>query len=273
MTIWPFKWRVVGAHALWCAGAFAWVSCSGQHEASAEISADWLETAQHDLSQPRQVLYESVSSRGTQQSGRIFFQDATHFRVETILVMASTTPDGAVEQITVPVTSASDGENLRIQLPAIYGSPASVAVFPVQRFAELASVSPTSSLHRFRPESLNPILLAQALLRGCDSAEQLVEQPDDHTQHFTAALPTELLLALGLVDPSERNLAFSVHFELAEASGKFSALQIVAGNSESTRYTLRFDDCPAATLMNAEGFSLTIPEGFVIVDLSQQLTH
>jgi len=273
MTIWPFSCRAAGVVVLLCACAFPWVSCSGQQEAAAKTSADWLEIAQYDLAQPRQASYESISSRGTQQSGRVFFQDAIHFRVETILVMASTNPEGEVEQIEVPVTSATDGENLRIQLPAIYGSPPSVAVFPAQRFAELATVSLTSPLYRFRPESLNPILLAQALLACCASVEKPVEQPDDGMDHLIAALPTESLIALGLVGPSEKDHVFSLQFELAETSGKFSGLKVVGINKEIIRYLLRFDDLPAAVAMNADGFSLTIPEGSVIVDLSLQLTR
>jgi len=181
--------------------------------------------------------------------------------------------DGEAEQMEAKVVSASDGTDLRIQLPAVFGTQSSTAIFPVAKFDELASVPPTSSLHRFRLESLTPVHMSQALLAGCTDVIQL-DSDENHVEdflHFSARLSSELLVDLGLIESDEQGSTFDLLFELAAPDGKFVGLRVVGAESGITRFLLRINDTSAANTINNESFSLTIPEGHVIIDLSLQL--
>lgn len=241
--------------------------------ADAESPADWLEVAKASLRAPRQASFVIVSGRSSEKTGRLTFQDLTHFRVESTLTVATTEPSGDSASMQLEIVSAADGETLRIQLPAVFGAPASMAVFPVQRFRELEAVGPESPLHRYRLESLSPVHMAGALLEACSEIEAQDNDNATGSQAFTAQVKTETLIALGILDTSAQGESFLLQLNLDQTSGKFAGLQVVGARGGIVRFLMQIDDIAAPAASLDRGFSLTIPDGQVVVDLALQLPH
>lgn len=237
----------------------------------AESPADWLEVAQASLRAPRNASFVMASGRSSEKSGLLIFQDLTHFRVESTQSIATTTPGGEGTAVQLEIVSAADGETLRIQLPAVFGAPASIAVFPVKRFQELKAVGPKSPLHRYRPESLSPIHMASALLEVCSEIERNDDSSTADLLAFTAQVKTETVIALGIVEASAQEESFLLHLNLDRASGILAGLQVVGAEGGIIRLKMRLDDLTAPMASDGRGFSLTIPDGQVVVDLALQL--
>ena len=306
MATWPSSWRALPAVATSACLLAVFASCSdggtsrsgsvsttssaagvtdgvaadsSTLAADADSAEDWLEVARSDLRSPRQSSYTSSSARSGSQRGRLIFEDRTHFLIRSIIPVASTSSDGEAEDTEFEVVRAVDGKELRILLPAVLGTASSVAVFPVSRFDELAKLRPGHSLHRFRLESLNPVLMAQALLDVCTDVEesedskQSDDADDSKGQRLTADLQAEDLLSLGVIDLNDREPAFKLQVEIAMETGKFVGLKVLGASSNAVRLQLQFQDLPQASRLNEEGFTLTIPAGHDIVDLSQQLNR
>jgi outer membrane lipoprotein-sorting protein len=293
MATWPFSRQAIPALTVSVCLLAVLASCSDDVASTsgsaistaivdADSAEDWLEIARVDLSKPRQSFYTSSSARSGSQRGRLVFQDRTHFLIRSIIPVATTSSDGEAEDTEFEVVRAADGKELRILLPAVLGTESSVAVFPVSRFDELANLRPGHPLHRFRLEALNPVLMAQALLEVCTD----VEEPDDSKQATTkqadsakdstrerliASLRAEDLLHLGVIDLNDREPAFQIQIEIATGTGKFVGLKVLGTSSNAVRLQLQFEDLPEDSHLHEEGFTLTIPAGHDIVDLSQQL--
>ena len=268
----------------WCAASVllgALVSCSEGESANSPNAApaDWLEVAQASLRFPRQASFVIASGRGGEKVGKLNFQDQTHFRVESALTVGTTTPSGEATTAQLEIVSAADGETLRIQLPAVFGAPASVAVFPVQRFADLEAVGPSSPLHRYRLESLSPVHMARALLAACSEIEAehdnknagSGEAKPTGTRSFSASIHASSLIELGILDASEQEKSFVLQLDLDQASGKFAGLQVVGVKGGIGRFSMLIHDFTAPVAFADKGFTLPIPDGQVVVDLALQL--
>lgn len=293
MAIWPSSWRAAPACVATACFLAVLASCSddiapssgsttaatAKSAADADSAADWLEVVREDLGAARQSSYTSSSARSGSQRGRLVFEDRTHFLVRSIIPVATTSSDGEAEDTEFEVVRAVDGKELRILLPAVLGTESSVAVFPVSRFDELAKLRPGHSLHRFRLESLNPVLMAQALLDVCteveetDGANQGVAAGDSSMQYLTANLQAEDLLSLGVIDLNDREPSFKIQIEIAKKTGKFVGLTVLGAASGAVRLQLHFDDLAQDSRLHQEGFTLSIPAGHDIVDLTQQLNR
>ncbi len=286
MATWPSSWRVNPARITCLCLVAAITSCgdnpapsSGSESdsrsaidlADADSAQDWLQVARADLDLARRSAYTSASVRSGSQRGRLVFEDRTHFLIRSIIPVASTSSDGDTADTEFEVVRAVDGKELRILLPAVLGTASSVAVFPVSRFEELAKLRPGHSLHRFRLEALNPVLMAQALVDACSNAED--SSQESGTQHLIADLQAEDLRSLGVIDLNDREESFKLQVHVDTKTGKFLGLKVSGASSEAIRFQLQFTDLSSDSRLHEEGFTLTIPPGYDIVDLAQQLSR
>jgi hypothetical protein len=253
----------------WRSRALLLLLCScGSSAPETKSPAEWLDTARATLRGPLHASFSLETGDGTARSGRLHVEDARHFRVESTSALVYTEPDGSTGTMELAILCAADGHQLRIKTPPLFGSAGSVAVFPLARLEELVAVDARSPLGRFRPVILNPAATASKLLEECTDLREDGVNPE-RSLAFVAGLDRQVLVELGLPCPVETEGGLELRFDLLEEDGWPSGLRIV--EEEEVRWQLelsrtRPDGAP-------DTYSLDVPDGYDVVDLSLQLPH